>query len=238
MLRKELRAIVLRPKVFVPILAVLFIPLLYSGSFLWAFWDPYGHLDRLPVAVVNEDQGAKLDGEPMHPGDDVVKRLKEKHSFAWHLFTWIISITFMMIVQFLVTVFDNPGRFLAILLLIAQLVGSAGTYPIELVPDALQSLHPWLPMTHCDPWVASSHFKRRFLGHVEGSCDIACDSRGLCLGDARVFSPSVSPPLCGMDGNSGSNVMIEPCRLEGVLKRLGRLFALANIGIKQEMESK
>ncbi|WP_122983941.1 MULTISPECIES: hypothetical protein [Geobacillus] len=50
MLRKELRAIVLRPKVFVPILAVLFIPLLYSGSFLWAFWDPYGHLDRLPVA--------------------------------------------------------------------------------------------------------------------------------------------------------------------------------------------
>ncbi|WP_041468543.1 YhgE/Pip family protein [Geobacillus sp. C56-T3] len=82
MLRKELRAIVLRPKVFVPILAVLFIPLLYSGSFLWAFWDPYGHLDRLPVAVVNEDQGAKLDGEPMHLGDDVVKRLKEKHSFA------------------------------------------------------------------------------------------------------------------------------------------------------------
>ncbi|KDE48873.1 phage infection protein [Geobacillus sp. CAMR12739] len=105
-------------------------------------------MDRLPVAVVNEDQGAKLDGEPMHLGDDVVKRLKEKHSFAWHLFTWIISITFMMIVQFLVTVFDNPGRFLAILLLIAQLVGSAGTYPIELVPGALQSLHPWLPMTH------------------------------------------------------------------------------------------
>lgn len=30
--------------------------------------------------------------------------------------------------------------------------------------------------------------------------------------------------------------MIEPCRLEGVLKRLGRLFALANIGIKQQME--
>ncbi|EPR27802.1 hypothetical protein I656_02545 [Geobacillus sp. WSUCF1] len=41
-----------------------------------------------------------------------------------------------------------------------------------------------------------------------------------------------------MDGNSGSNVMIEPCRLEGVLKRLGRLFALANIGIKQQMELK
>lgn len=32
--------------------------------------------------------------------------------------------------------------------------------------------------------------------------------------------------------------MIEPCRLEGVLKRLGRLFALANIGIKQQMELK
>ncbi|MEB3751386.1 YhgE/Pip domain-containing protein [Geobacillus icigianus] len=84
MLAKEWRAILFRPKVLIPIVAVLFIPLLYSGSFLWAFWDPYGHLDRLPVAVVNEDRGANLDGHSLHLGDDVVKRLKKTHSFSWH----------------------------------------------------------------------------------------------------------------------------------------------------------
>jgi putative membrane protein len=83
MLIKELRAIVFRAKVFIPILAVLFIPLLYSGSFLWAFWDPYGHLDQLPVAVVNEDEGAVLDGRTIALGDDVVKRLKENRVFDW-----------------------------------------------------------------------------------------------------------------------------------------------------------
>ncbi|MGZ0084690.1 YhgE/Pip family protein [Caldibacillus thermoamylovorans] len=84
MFANEWRAILFRPKVLIPIAAVLFIPLLYSGSFLWAFWDPYGHLDRLPVAVVNEDRGANLDGHALHLGDDVVKRLKKTDSFSWH----------------------------------------------------------------------------------------------------------------------------------------------------------
>ncbi|MBB6281701.1 YhgE/Pip family protein [Geobacillus subterraneus] len=83
MLVKELRAIIFRPKVLIPILAVLLIPLLYSGSFLWAFWDPYGHLDQLPVAVVNEDEGAVFDGKKIQLGDDVVKRLKENGTFDW-----------------------------------------------------------------------------------------------------------------------------------------------------------
>ncbi|MED0664137.1 YhgE/Pip domain-containing protein [Geobacillus thermodenitrificans] len=83
MLIKELRTIIFRPKVLIPILAILLIPLLYSGSFLWAFWDPYGHVDQLPVAVVNEDKGAVLDGKKINLGDDVVKRLKENGTFDW-----------------------------------------------------------------------------------------------------------------------------------------------------------
>jgi len=36
-------------------LAVLLLPLIYGALYLWAFWDPYGRLDRLPVALVNQD---------------------------------------------------------------------------------------------------------------------------------------------------------------------------------------
>ncbi|UQZ35306.1 hypothetical protein C2I18_18325 [Paenibacillus sp. PK3_47] len=73
----------------------------------------------------------------------------EVHSVPlFYLFTLIVSFTFTMIVQALVTWFDNPGRFLAIVLMIFQLTSSAGTFPLELLPQWMQKINPWLPMTH------------------------------------------------------------------------------------------
>lgn len=84
LLMQEIKAVTSNRKVLIPIIAVLFIPLLYSGMFLWAFWDPYDHLDDLPVAVVNNDKGATFEGEELHIGDDLVDKLKEKKQFDWH----------------------------------------------------------------------------------------------------------------------------------------------------------
>ncbi len=53
------------------------VPLIYAGFFLAGYWDPYGHLDKLPVAVVNLDEGAKIDDESIHIGDDFVAQLKK-----------------------------------------------------------------------------------------------------------------------------------------------------------------
>jgi len=58
------------------------------------------------------------------------------------------SWAFLAIIQFLVTALDNPGRFLAVIVLILQLTGSAGTYPIELSPTFLQNIMHYLPMTY------------------------------------------------------------------------------------------
>lgn len=71
-------------KVLIPIIAILFIPVLYAGMFLWAFWDPYGKLDKLPVAIVNNDNGATLDGKHIRLGNDLVKNLKESKDFDYH----------------------------------------------------------------------------------------------------------------------------------------------------------
>lgn len=64
------------------------------------------------------------------------------------VFTIITSLTFMTLIQLLVTTLSDPGRFLAIIILILQLTTSAGTFPLELIPTALQPLHNWLPMTY------------------------------------------------------------------------------------------
>ena len=46
------------------------------------------------------------------------------------------------------TCFDDPGRFIAIIILILQLTTSAGTFPLELIPKVLQPLNAILPMTY------------------------------------------------------------------------------------------
>ena len=38
------------------LLVLTLIPLLYGALYLWAFWDPYGNLKEIPVALVNEDR--------------------------------------------------------------------------------------------------------------------------------------------------------------------------------------
>lgn len=65
------------------VVAMLAIPLLYGALYLWAYWDPTGNLDRLPVALVNADQGATRDGEPLHAGADVVDELLDSEALDW-----------------------------------------------------------------------------------------------------------------------------------------------------------
>ncbi|MED1202448.1 YhgE/Pip domain-containing protein [Heyndrickxia acidicola] len=72
------------PRDIVQISAILLIPILYAGMFIWAFWDPYGHLNKLPVAVVNSDQGASMEGKKLELGSKLVDNLKEKKELDFH----------------------------------------------------------------------------------------------------------------------------------------------------------
>ncbi|MFT8887408.1 MAG: YhgE/Pip domain-containing protein [Ethanoligenens sp.] len=71
------------PKMIVILIGVSIIPVLYSFFYLWAFWDPYGHLSSVPVAVVNDDQGASINGEQRNLGNEVVQRMKTSNDLKW-----------------------------------------------------------------------------------------------------------------------------------------------------------
>jgi len=64
--------------------ALLLLPLLYGALYLWSFWDPYGHLDRIPVALVNDDKGATAAGRKLTAGDDITRGLRDSDTFEWH----------------------------------------------------------------------------------------------------------------------------------------------------------
>ncbi|MDQ0193999.1 YhgE/Pip domain-containing protein [Paenibacillus wynnii] len=80
---KDLGAALKNPKVLIPMFVVLFIPVLYSGLFLKAFWDPYGKMNELPVAVVNQDKGALYEGKQLSAGSDLLNELKKTDGFQW-----------------------------------------------------------------------------------------------------------------------------------------------------------
>jgi putative membrane protein len=84
--RFELRRLT-RGRLTAAALAVLVvIPLLYGALYLSAFWDPYGNLDRIPVALVNEDKPAKAsDGSTVHAGADLAAELLDRHVFGWRV---------------------------------------------------------------------------------------------------------------------------------------------------------
>ncbi|OIJ97141.1 YhgE/Pip family protein [Streptomyces colonosanans] len=66
------------------LVALLLLPLLYGALYLWSFWDPYSRLDRIPVALVNDDKGAAVGDRRIAVGDDIVKGLRDSDTFEWH----------------------------------------------------------------------------------------------------------------------------------------------------------
>ena len=64
-------------------IVILFVPIMYGGFFLGSIWDPYGSTGDLPVVVVNEDEGAVLQGEQINLGDNLVDELKNDSNLDW-----------------------------------------------------------------------------------------------------------------------------------------------------------
>jgi putative membrane protein len=64
--------------------ALIFVPLLYASFYLYANFDPYSRLDKLPAAVVTSDAGATADGRQRNVGREVTDELVKSGTFQWH----------------------------------------------------------------------------------------------------------------------------------------------------------
>ncbi len=73
MIKDEWKNLFKNKLMIVVLIAIILIPSIYTTFFLGSMWDPYGKLDNLPVAVVNEDQAVKFNGTTLHVGKDLAK---------------------------------------------------------------------------------------------------------------------------------------------------------------------
>lgn len=67
------------------IVVLMLLPLVYGALYLWAFWDPFGHTNKMPVALVNSDRGAVVSGQQFNAGAEIAKSLTADGSLDWHV---------------------------------------------------------------------------------------------------------------------------------------------------------
>ena len=60
----------------------------------------------------------------------------------------LISAIFMLICYSLISALGQVGKAIAVILLVLQISGTGGIYPIQLMDPFFQNLYPYLPMTH------------------------------------------------------------------------------------------
>ena len=60
----------------------------------------------------------------------------------------LVSLCFMLIIQFFIMYTGNVGKFISLLLLILQLTSCAGTFPLETQNGFFQFINKFLPMTY------------------------------------------------------------------------------------------
>ncbi|WP_410584170.1 YhgE/Pip family protein [Amycolatopsis sp. lyj-108] len=65
--------------------ALVLVPLLYASFYLYANFDPYSRLDKLPAAVFTSDAGSKDSaGAERNVGREVTDELVKSGTFQWH----------------------------------------------------------------------------------------------------------------------------------------------------------
>lgn len=64
------------------------------------------------------------------------------------LSAFLTSLVFTNIVYTLTISFGDVGKAIAVILLVVQVAGAGGTFPIEVMPQFFQSVNPLLPFTH------------------------------------------------------------------------------------------
>lgn len=81
-------------------------------------------------------------------GDILFFGIQCDNHFLFILGCWVASIVFSNIVYTLTVSFGDIGKALAVVLLVMQVGGSGGTFPIEMTAPFFQAVYPWLPFTH------------------------------------------------------------------------------------------
>ncbi|WP_283679484.1 YhgE/Pip domain-containing protein [Lentilactobacillus sp. Marseille-Q4993] len=83
--KQDIKKIIHSKPVWITILAFCLVPATYAVLNIKASWDPYStaNIRRLPIAVVNSDEGSTIKGKNLNVGKQITNKLKTNHDVKW-----------------------------------------------------------------------------------------------------------------------------------------------------------
>lgn len=81
-------------------------------------------------------------------GDLFILKIQCVHPFLFWVVGALTSLTFTLLIYALVYSFGDVGKAIAVVVLVLQIAGSSGTYPIELLPEFFQKVYIFFPFPY------------------------------------------------------------------------------------------
>lgn len=81
-------------------------------------------------------------------GDLFILKIQCVHPFLFWIVGALTSLTFTLLIYALVYSFGDVGKAIAVVVLVLQIAGSSGTYPIELLPEFFQKVYIFFPFPY------------------------------------------------------------------------------------------
>ena len=99
-------------------------------------------------------------------GDLYFLRIQCLHPAGFLFATWVASMVFTVLVYTLTVSFGDIGKALCVVLMVIQVAGSGGTFPIDVAPGVFRAMYPFLPFVHS--MNAMKETIGGFYGHIYG----------------------------------------------------------------------
>ncbi|HLR42769.1 MAG TPA: YhgE/Pip domain-containing protein [Pseudogracilibacillus sp.] len=81
-------------------------------------------------------------------GDIFILGVSMSSAFWFVIFGLLTSLVFMSVAYTAIAILGDVGKAVVIILLVLQIASSGGTYPVVLLPEFFQAIHPFLPFTY------------------------------------------------------------------------------------------
>ena len=81
-------------------------------------------------------------------GDLYFLKVQHAHPMQFMGTLWLTAVVFSFLLYTLIATFGNAGKALGVLLLVLQISGAGGAFPLAILPSFFSSISPFLPATH------------------------------------------------------------------------------------------
>ena len=81
-------------------------------------------------------------------GDLYFLKVQHTHPLQFMGTLWLTAVVFSFLLYTLIATFGNAGKALGVLLLVLQISGAGGAFPLAILPPFFSSISPFLPATH------------------------------------------------------------------------------------------